>query len=88
MISRLPEHRLNTGPELLTLLNTLRDELPTSSFYDYHRLAKQARISPIPIAGVLSGLREAGYRASRVHYAGTGIKTDAPARVILDVMRR
>jgi tRNA (guanine26-N2/guanine27-N2)-dimethyltransferase len=88
MISRLPEHRLNTGPELLTLLNTLRDELPTSSFYDYHRLAKQARISPIPIAGVLSGLRETGYRASRVHYAGTGIKTDAPARVILDVMRR
>jgi tRNA (guanine26-N2/guanine27-N2)-dimethyltransferase len=88
MTARLPDLRLNTAPELLPLLTTLQDELPTSSFYDYHVLARQAKISPLPIASVLTGLHEAGYRASRVHYAGTGIKTDAPARVILDVMRR
>jgi len=87
MIDRLPDLRLNTARELLPLLTTLRDELPTSSFYDYHVLARQAKISPLPIASVITGLREAGYRASRVHYAGTGIKTDAPASVVLDVMR-
>jgi tRNA (guanine26-N2/guanine27-N2)-dimethyltransferase len=88
MITRLPGHRLHTVPELMTLLATLRDELATSSYYDYHLLAKQAKISPGPIADVLSRLRETGYLASRVHYSGTGIKTDAPARVILEVMQR
>jgi tRNA (guanine26-N2/guanine27-N2)-dimethyltransferase len=87
MIDRLPDLQLNTARELLPLLTTLRDELPTSSFYDYHVLARQAKISPLPIVSVITGLREAGYRASRVHYAGTGIKTDAPASVVLDVMR-
>jgi tRNA (guanine26-N2/guanine27-N2)-dimethyltransferase len=87
MITRLPDLRLNTATDLLPLLETLRDELPTSSFYDYHVLAKRAKISPLPLAAVLSGLRESGYRASRVHYAGTGIKTDAPVSVLLEVMR-
>jgi tRNA (guanine26-N2/guanine27-N2)-dimethyltransferase len=87
MIARLPDLRLNTAKELLPLLTTLRDELPTSSFYDYHVLARQAKISPLPIETVLTGLREEGFIASRVHYAGTGIKTDAPASVVLDVMR-
>jgi tRNA (guanine26-N2/guanine27-N2)-dimethyltransferase len=88
MIARLPGHRLHTAPELMSLLSTLKDELATSSFHDYHLLAKKAKISPRPIADVLSGLWEAGYEASRVHYSGTGIKTDAPARVILEVMQR
>jgi tRNA (guanine26-N2/guanine27-N2)-dimethyltransferase len=87
MIASLPGFHLGTRPELMNLLSTLRDELPTSSFYDYHLLAKQAKISPGPIADLLECLREKGYGASRVHYSGTGVKTDAPAAVILDVMR-
>jgi tRNA (guanine26-N2/guanine27-N2)-dimethyltransferase len=87
MITSLPGFTLNTKPELMNLLNVLRGELATSSFYDYHLLAKQAKISPGPIADLLSRLRERGYEASRVHYVGTGVKTDAPARVILDSMR-
>jgi tRNA G26 N,N-dimethylase Trm1 len=87
MIATLPGFHFGTKTELMNLLSTLRDELPTSSFYDYHLLAKQAKISPGPIADLLEGLREKGYGASRVHYSGTGVKTDAPAAVILDVMR-
>jgi tRNA (guanine26-N2/guanine27-N2)-dimethyltransferase len=87
MITTLPYLCLHTKPELMGLLTTLRNELPTSSYYDHHLLAKQARVSPGPIIDVLGGLREKGYRASRVHYSGTGIKTDAPAEVIFEVMR-
>ncbi len=87
MISRLPDHRLNTAPELASLLTTLGSELATSSFYDYHRLARQAKISPKPIAEVILKLKDVGYEASRVHYTGTGIKTTAPAADILRVMQ-
>jgi tRNA (guanine26-N2/guanine27-N2)-dimethyltransferase len=87
MISRIPDLRLNTVRELASLLPTLRNELPTSSFYDYHRLARQAKISPKPIEEVLMRLKEAGYESSRVHYAGTGLKTTAPAEMIIQALR-
>lgn len=87
MIDALPDRALNTSRELGGLLGLLRDELPVSSFYDYHVLAKRARISPGPIGTVIDAIRASGYRASRTHFAGTGIKTDAPARVVLEVMQ-
>jgi len=88
MIGRLPGQCLRTAPELMTLLKILKEELPTSSFYDYHHLARDAKISPGPITDLVAGLREAGYQASRVHYTGTGIKTDAQAEVILTMMQQ
>lgn len=84
MLERLPEQPLNTARELEPLLQTLRGELPTSSFYDYHLLAKRRKVSPRPIGEVITGIRNAGYHAGRTHYSGTGIKTDAPWQVITD----
>ncbi len=87
MLERLPEQTLNTGRQIGTLLTILKEELPTSSFYDYHLLAKRARISPRPIGEVIAGIVDAGYRAGRTHYSGRGIKTDAPWQVIMDVLK-
>ena len=87
MIDRLPEQPLNTARELGSLLHTLRDELPTSSFYDYHVLAKQGKVSPRPIGDVIAAILDTGYRASRTHYTGTGIRTDAPCQVIMEVLK-
>ncbi|NYT06797.1 MAG: tRNA (guanine(10)-N(2))-dimethyltransferase [Methanomicrobiales archaeon] len=86
MLDRLPDHVLNTGRELGSLLHTLRDELPTSSFYDYHVLAKRGKVSPPPIDEVIAGIRDAGFRAGRTHYSGTGIRTDAPWQLIMSVL--
>ena len=82
MLDRLPSMPLARGEELFRLLSLLQDELPTSSHYDYHRMAKALRRSPPPMEDLLGRIRDAGYRVSRTHYSGTSIKTDAPVEVV------
>jgi tRNA (guanine26-N2/guanine27-N2)-dimethyltransferase len=83
MRTLLPSLSLHTSRQLDNLLDLLETELPTSSHYDYHTLAKQAKVSPRPIEEVISHLRDNGFRASRAHYSGTALKTDAPAGTII-----
>lgn len=80
--------RLGTSEELVRLIRLCREELGTSSFYDYHRLAKFSRISPPPIGKFIECLNNRGFPATRTHYSGTGVKTDAPLPEILDAIRR
>lgn len=82
MEALLPEMALGTASYLGRLLPVLRDELPTSTFYDYHRIAKALRASPPAIDIVLERLRGGGHLATRTHYEGTGIRTDAPLAAI------
>jgi tRNA (guanine26-N2/guanine27-N2)-dimethyltransferase len=73
---------LGTHKDLAKLLCTCREELSVSSHYDYHLLARSLAVSPPPIDTVLERLHTTGYNASRTHFSGTGIKTDAPLPVI------
>jgi tRNA (guanine26-N2/guanine27-N2)-dimethyltransferase len=77
---------LGTKKDILKLLDVCREELSTSSFYDYHELAKLLRCSPPNIDLVLESIRVAGYAVSRTHFSGYGIKTEAPISVILDAI--
>jgi tRNA (guanine26-N2/guanine27-N2)-dimethyltransferase len=77
---------LGTKKDILKLLDVCLDELPTSSFYDYHRLAKVLKCSPPDIDTVLGRIRAQGYAASRTHFCGYGIRTGAPLPVILDAI--
>lgn len=86
MKEALPSLSLHTDRQIGTLLDVLETELPTSSHYDYHALAKQAKVSPRPIEEVIHYLRDNGYRASRAHYSGTALKTDAPAGMIIQAL--
>ena len=83
MKEALPSLSLHTARQLGTLLYVLETELPTSTHYDYHTLAKQAKVSPRPIEEVISFLLDNGFQASRAHYSGTALKTDAPAGTII-----
>jgi tRNA (guanine26-N2/guanine27-N2)-dimethyltransferase len=86
-LRHLAESReLGSKKDLVKLLDTCREELPTSSFYDYHVLAKTLGCSPPNIAAVLDRIRAAGYAVSRTHFSGYGIKTEAPLQVILDAI--
>jgi tRNA (guanine26-N2/guanine27-N2)-dimethyltransferase len=78
---------LGSHKDLSKLLCTCREELSLSSHYDYHKLARSLVVSPPPIDTVLSRLQAAGYAASRTHFSGTGIKTDAPLPVIFAAIR-
>ncbi|MDN7024006.1 tRNA (guanine(10)-N(2))-dimethyltransferase [Methanoculleus sp. FWC-SCC1] len=78
---------LGSKVRLTRLLDVLVQELDTSSHYDYHVIAKAEKVSPTGMETVLTRLTALGYRASRTHYAGTGIKTDAPLAVLKSVIR-
>ncbi|UUX91997.1 tRNA (guanine(10)-N(2))-dimethyltransferase [Methanoplanus endosymbiosus] len=86
MAEILPETELGAKNRIEKLLDTCLNELPTSTFYDYHRLAKTWRVSPKAIDLVIEELKNSGWKASRVHYAGTGIKTDAPLKEIKEIL--
>jgi len=82
MLAQLDFVELGTKKELAKLIEICRAELPIAGFYDYHQIAKRLNISPPPIETVLEQLRSAGCAASRTHFSGTGIKTDAPLPVL------
>lgn len=82
MLEKLPEAELDNEIKIEKLLTTIRDELDTSTFYDYHVLSRMWKVSPKSIDDVIESLKEKGYAASRVHYCGTGLKTDAPLAAI------
>jgi tRNA (guanine26-N2/guanine27-N2)-dimethyltransferase len=78
---------LGTRKDLTKLLDLCRDELPTSSFYDYHHIAKLLACSPPPVDIVLERIRVAGYPATRTHFSRYGIRTEAPLEIIKNAVR-
>ncbi len=88
MLDGIPALELRTRKDLIPLLEMCRSELPTSSFYDYHHIAKSLHCSPPDINTVLERITAAGYPATRTHFSGYGIKTVAPLDVIRDAVSR
>jgi tRNA (guanine26-N2/guanine27-N2)-dimethyltransferase len=86
MLGAVPGRELGAKKDLIQLLETCRSELPTSGFYDYHRIAKLLGCSPPGITVVLERIRAAGYPATRTHFSGYGIKTEAPLDVLLNAV--
>jgi len=87
MLETIPCLTLGSKRELTQLVTLCRDELPTSSFYDYHQLAKREKRSPMPFGELLDRIHGMGYPATRCHYLGTGIKTTAPLVDLLMAVR-
>ena len=86
MQEQLETMELGTKKDLFRLISLCRNELPTSSFYDYHRLTKIVGCSPPGIDAVISTIVAAGYPATRTHFSGYGIKTGAPVELIFDAI--
>jgi len=83
MLDQIGTLELGTSKELSGILTLCSTELPTSSFYDYHRIAKSEKVSPPDIGTALERIRTEGYAATRTHFSGYGIRTDAPVPVIV-----
>ena len=86
MREQLGTMELGTKKDLAKLIDICQAELPTSSYYDYHRLSKIMGCSPPHINVVIGHIIAAGYSATRTHFSGYGIKTEAPLQVILDAI--
>lgn len=61
-------------------------EIDEPFYYDLHRLFRVRRMSPKRMAGIMKGLEDAGFKASRTHFSGTGIKTDAPYDKLISLL--
>ncbi len=60
-----------------SMLSTMAGELDVPTHYDQHRLCKLWGRPANSMDEFLGDLREAGYEATRAHYAGTAFKSDA-----------
>lgn len=85
------ETRDHLTPEMQTverarkLLTTIEQELDTPTHYDQHRLCERWSRSANPMAEFLRAVRAGGYAATRTHYGGTTLKTDADVRSIREL---
>jgi tRNA (guanine26-N2/guanine27-N2)-dimethyltransferase len=92
VISKLEIGIFGTKEQAKKTVNLCLNELDVVTFFDYHKLLKELKCSPIPIASLISGLRDIGYQASKTHFSGTSIKTNADVAtlkgVLLDLCRK
>jgi len=69
------------------LLETCRDEIDVPMYYDHHRLCKMLGSTPVKVDSIVESLRELGFKASRTHFTGIGIKTDACLEDIKNILK-
>jgi tRNA (guanine26-N2/guanine27-N2)-dimethyltransferase len=67
--------KLSTRAE--RLLMACAQEIDVPMYYDHHSICERLHITPGKIDAVMERLRQGGRRASRTHFWGLAIKTDA-----------
>ncbi len=65
------------SPRAEKLLHTCASEVEVPMYYDHHSICEKLNITPGKIEDVVERLRLMGRQASRTHFNGLGIKTDA-----------
>lgn len=69
------------------LLSACEQEVDAPMYYDHHSICERLGITPGRMDAVIERLQAAGFRASRTHFSGLGIKTDAPIGVVEEATR-
>ena len=67
-------------------LERIRNELDIPLAYNIHDIARALRVQSPKMDLLIEKLKERGYEASRVHYSGFCIKTNADIREIKDIL--
>ncbi len=68
------------------LLQLCAEEIDVPMYYDHHKLCRKFKVTPGSADDLIDDLRAAGYRASRTHFSGVGIKTEAPFEVLRETL--
>lgn len=69
--------------ELSLLDECLEEAKGPPTFYDLNKLAGRAGVRPPKLRKLVAKLKHQGYFASRTHFLGTGLRTDAPLAKLL-----
>lgn len=67
----------NLSRRATKLLVTCAGEIDAPMYYDHHSICERLHITPGKIDDAIERLQKEGHRASRTHFSGLGIKTDA-----------
>jgi tRNA (guanine26-N2/guanine27-N2)-dimethyltransferase len=72
------------------LIRTLAEETKTGvfGFHELHEIARKLKSSPPRISTLISWLKKKGYKASRTHFSGTGVKTNACLKEIEEFIKK
>jgi tRNA (guanine26-N2/guanine27-N2)-dimethyltransferase len=88
VVSDLARRNFRLGQQAIGLLSRCIEESDgPPTFYEMHEIARRAGVQPPKIADVIAKLRGKGYFASRTHFSGTGLRTDAPLDELLQVTK-
>ena len=68
------------------LLQICAEEIDFPMYYDHHKLCRKFKATPGSADDLVERLRSGGWRASRTHFSGVGIKTDAPFEVLKEIL--
>jgi len=86
--SDLARRNFRLSQQAIVLLSRCIEESDSPpTFYEMHEVAGRAGVQPPKIADVIAELRGRGYFASRTHFSGTGLRTDAPLDEIISALR-
>ncbi len=72
--------------EAQKLISVCRDELDIPTHYDYHKICKSLGITAMPTEELVLALKEMGFWASRTHFSGISLKTDAGIKEIKKIV--
>lgn len=88
LIQTEPYKNLETNPRIYGILSVIREELPdVPLYYSLEHLCSVLKLQCIQVVKLRSALLHAGYKVSFSHTCKTSIKTNAPPKVLWDIMR-
>lgn len=88
MAARESEATFARGEESRGLLGLLREESRAPPlFFDLHKSAQRVGVGSGSPARIVASLRERGYSTWRVHFNPLALRTDAPARDVMEIVR-
>ena len=70
------------------ILTACAGEIDAPMYYDHHSICERLSLTPGRIDLVLERLRSRGFQASRTHFYGLGIKTDANMEDVEEAIRK
>ncbi|GJQ72207.1 hypothetical protein Trydic_g3298 [Trypoxylus dichotomus] len=87
VLNNIPKH-LKTAQRIQGVLNVILEELEEPPlYYTLERLSGTLHLETPPMLIIRSAILNAGYKVSYTHCNKSSIKTNAPGRVIWDIMR-
>ena len=89
MKRELKERNLKNQKIILKLLSLSKDEAEAPpTYYVTDKICDKLSLPIPPLIEVINELRKAGFQATPTHFSSRGIRTDAPAKVVKEIITR